>query len=95
MINTAELKPMSPAEILRMSPRQTANVVAANARAEMFKPNAQKMKELADSMRLVIQTQCESYKRHVVETYLDCDADKIKVSKRKARVPKYARGVTK
>lgn len=92
-----DLKPMSAAEILRMSDRQRANVEFANARAEMFKSDAQKMKELADSMRLVIQTQCESYKNHVIETFLDCDADKVKVSKRvaKARKKDFMGGVNK
>jgi hypothetical protein len=83
--NDMDLKPMNPADILRMSARQRANVEFANSRVEIFKPNAQKMKELADGMRLVIRTQCESYKNHVVETYLDCDADKVKVSKKVAK----------
>ena len=90
-----DLKPMNPADILKPSKAQAANIAFANSRVEQFKPNAQKMKELADSMRLVIQTQCESYRNHVVETYLDCEYKKIKVSKRVAKVPKYARGVTK
>ena len=90
-----DLTPMNAAEILRMSAARRANVEFANARVEMFKPDAQKMRELADSMRLVIRTQCESYKNHVVETFLDCDYTKVKVSKRVPKVPKYARGVTK
>jgi hypothetical protein len=90
-----DLKPMNPADILRMSTAQRANVEFANARVEMFKPDAQKMKELADGMRAVLKAQMESYKNHVIETYLDCEADKIKVSKRVAKVPKYARSVVK
>ena len=90
-----DLKPMNAADILRMDARRRANVEFANARVEMFKPDAQKMRELADSMRLVINTQCESYKNHVVETFLDCEYTKVKVSKRVPKVPKYARGVTK
>jgi hypothetical protein len=91
------LKPMNAADILRMSDRQRANVEFANARVEMFKPDAQKMRELADSMRLVIQTQCESYKNHVVETYLDCEYKKVKVSKRiaKPRKKDFAGGMNK
>ena len=83
-----DLKPMSAAEILKMSDRQRANVEFANARSEMFKSDAQKMRELADSMRVVIQTQCESYKNHVIETFLDCDYAKVKVSKRVAKASK-------
>jgi hypothetical protein len=83
--NDMDLKPMNPADILRMSAKQKANVEFANARVNMFKPDSQKMKELADSMRVVIQTQCESYKKHVIETFLDCEADKVKVSKKVAK----------
>lgn len=86
-----DLKPMNPADILRMSARQKANVELANARVDMFKSDAQKMKELADGMRKVLKEQMESYKKHVIETYLDCEADKIKVSKVPARIPKYAK----
>lgn len=90
-----DLKPMNPADILRMSASQKANVEFANSRVDLFKSDAQKMKELANGMRLVIQTQCESYKKHVIETYLDCDYKKVKVSKRVAKVPKYARQYVK
>ena len=83
-----DLTPMNPADILRMSDRQKANVAFANSRVEIFKPNAQKMRELANGMRMVIQTQCESYKNHVIETYLDCEHKKIKVSKRIAKARK-------
>jgi hypothetical protein len=93
--NDMDLKPMNPADILRMSDRQRANVEFANARVEMFKPDAQKMRELANGMKMVIQTQCESYKQHVTETFLDCDYDKIKVSKRIPKTPKWARGYVK
>jgi hypothetical protein len=37
----------------------------------------------------------ESYKNHVVDTFLDCDYAKVKISKRVAKVPKYARSVTR
>jgi hypothetical protein len=83
-----DVKPMSAAEILKMSDRQRANVEFANSRVEMFKPDAQKAKEIANSMRVVIQTQCESYKNHVIRTFVDCEADKIKVSKRVAKARK-------
>jgi hypothetical protein len=86
-----DLKPMSAAEILKMSDRQRANVEFANARVEMFKSDAQKMKELATGMKKVIQTQTEEYKKLVIETFLDCNADQVKVSKRVAKVPKWAK----
>ena len=91
----ADLTPMNPADILRVSKERSANIAFANARAGEMRSDADKMREIADTMRKVIKAQCESYKKHVDETYLDCDADKIKVSKRKARVPKYARSITK
>lgn len=94
-INTLDLIPVDARTILRASKSQSANIAAANARVEMFKPDSQKMRELADGMRKVIKAQCDSYREHVVETYLDCDYMKIKVSKAKARVPKYARAITK
>jgi hypothetical protein len=53
------------------------------------------MQGIAADMRKVLNAQCESYKKLVIDTYLDCDADKVKISKRVAKVPKYARGVTK
>jgi hypothetical protein len=93
--NEMDLKPMNPADILRMSDRQRANVEFANARAEMFKPDAQKMRELADSMRKVVRAQCESYKQLVIDTYLDCDYAKVKISKRIPKTPKWARGYVK
>jgi hypothetical protein len=57
--------------------------------------NSQKMQKLANDMRKVLNQQVESYKELVIDTYLDCDYDKVKISKRVAKVPKYARGVTK
>lgn len=84
-INTLDLIPMDAKTILQVSKERSANIAAANARVDMFKSDAQKMKELADGMRKVIQAQCESYKKHVTETFLDCDYKKIKVSKRIAK----------
>jgi len=80
-----DLKPMSAAEILRMSDRQRANVEFANARVEMFKSDAQKMKELATGMKKVIQTQTEEYKNHAIQTFLDRSPEKVKVSNRIAK----------
>jgi hypothetical protein len=93
--NVMDLIPMTAADILRMSDRRKANVEFANARVEMFKSDAQKMKELADGMRLVLQTQCDAYKNHVVETFLDCDYKKVKVSKRIAKARKTSWNVCK
>lgn len=90
-----DLKPMPANLILKVSDAQAANIAAANSRVNLFKSDAQKMRELADSMRKVIQTQCDSYKNHVVETFLDCDYKKIKVSKRIPKTPKWARGYVK
>lgn len=89
MIISTDLKPMSPSEILLgFKNRATAN----NAYAL---DDSQKMRALADGMRKVLKRQMESYKKLVDETYLDCEYDKVKISKRVAVVPKYARGITK
>lgn len=85
---------LSPAEILKGF-ANTAGIAAANSRVDLFKSNSDKMREIANGMRKVIRAQCDSYKQHVTETYLDCNYKDIKVSKRVARVPKYARSITK
>jgi hypothetical protein len=92
--NEMDLKPMNPADILRMDARR-ANVEFANARVEMFKSDAQKMQELANHFRKVNAERMESYKNHVVDTFLDCEYNKVKISKRVAKVPKYARAVVR
>ena len=63
----------------------SANVAAATARVDLFRSNSEKMKELAETMRSVVKAQCDSYKDHVIDTYLDCDYKKVKICK---RVPK-------
>ena len=95
MTNTADMIPTDAALILRVSDRQAANIAAANARAATMRSDADKMREIANDMRKVLNAQCESYKKLVIDTYLDCDYNKVKISKRVAKVPKYARGVTK
>ena len=85
----ADLIPASPADILSGWKKRAA-VNGANKLNDF-----QKMQSLANGMRKVLNGQVESYKAHVTETYLDCDYVKVKVSKRVAKVPKYARGVTK
>ena len=85
----ADLIPTSPADILAEFKKRA---IANNA---YQKTDSQIMQGIADDMRKVLNAQCESYKKLVIDTYLDCDADKVKISKRVAKVPKYARGVTK
>jgi len=85
----SQVKKLTPAEILGGF-KKTATANNAYALS-----NSQKMQNLADDMRKVLNAQCESYKKLVIDTYLDCDADKVKISKRVAKVPKYARGYTK
>ena len=89
MINTADLIPTDPKTILLGFKKRAA----ANNANEMN--DFQKMQDLANGMRKVLNAQCESYKKLVIDTYLDCDATKVKISKRVAKVPKYARGVCK
>ena len=89
MINTADLIPTDPKTILLGFKKRAA----ANNANEMN--DFQKMQDLANGMRNVLNTQCESYKKLVIDTYLDCDATKVKISKRVAKVPKYARSITK
>lgn len=89
MINTADLIPTDPKTILLGFKKRAA----ANNANEMN--DFQKMQDLANGMRKVLNAQCESYKKLVIDTYLDCDATKVKISKRVAKVPKYARSITK
>ena len=89
MIYTADLIPTDPKTILAGYKK----MAAANNANEMN--DFQKMQDLANGMRKVLKSQCESYKKLVVDTYLDCDYKKVKISKRVAKVPKYARGYTK
>ena len=86
-----DLKPKSAAEILRMSDRQRANVEFANARVNMFKSEPELFSESLKNIRKMIDTRCESYINHVLETFADCDADKIKVSNRVAKPRKSER----
>jgi hypothetical protein len=85
----ADLIPASPADILSGWKKRAA-VNGANKLNDF-----QKMQSLANGMRKVLKGQVESYKAHVTETFLDCEYTKVKVSKRVAKVPKYARGYTK
>ena len=89
MINTADLIPTDARTIL-MGYKKIAEANNANALNDF-----QKMEDLANGMRKVLNQQVESYKELVIDTFLDCDYKKVKISKRVAKVPKYARGYTK
>ena len=89
MINTADLIPTDARTIL-MGYKKIAEANNANALNDF-----QKMEDLANGMRKVLNQQVESYKELVIDTFLDCDYKKVKISKRVAKVPKYARSITK
>jgi hypothetical protein len=76
----SQVKKVSPADILKQF-RKPAAVVPQKTYAELIAEIAKLEKEAAFAM--------------AAETFLDCDYKKVKVSKRIARVPKYARGYTK
>lgn len=57
--------------------------------------NFQTVNDFANAIRKNLKKEIESYKNHVIDTYLDCEYTKVKISKRVARVPKYARAITK
>jgi hypothetical protein len=90
MINTADLKPTSPAEILRISPERAFNIAMANVRnpdsiGSMIAAGTKRYVELTNEIERLEALLCA----------YDLEPKKIKVSKRVAKVPKYARGVTK
>ena len=76
----ADLIPMSPADILR-SFKNPAATMPTKSYTELMAEIAKLEKLAAIAM--------------ATETFLDCDYKKVKVSKRVAKVPKYARGYTK
>lgn len=57
--------------------------------------NFQTVNDFANAIRNGLKKEIESYKNHVIDTYLDCEYKKVKISKRVAKVPKYARAITK
>jgi predicted outer membrane protein len=80
---------MTPAQILAGWKKiETANNASAMN-------DFQTVQDFANAIRKDIKAKCDSYKTLVIDTYLDCEYKKVKISKRVARVPKYARGVTK
>lgn len=80
---------MSPAEILK----GWKKIEIANDANKAN--NFQTVNDFANAIRKDLAAKVESYKSLVIDTYLDCEYTKVKVSKRVARVPKYARAVTK
>ena len=80
MINTADLIPMSAADILKRF-KNPAATMPVRTLAVIEKEIAKLEKEAAYAL--------------AVETFLDCDYAKVKVSKRIPKVPKYARGYVK
>jgi predicted outer membrane protein len=87
--NTMDLKPMNPADILA----GWKKIESANNASAMN--DFQTVQNFANAIRKDLKAKCESYKTLVIDTYLDCEYAKVKVSKRVAKVPKYARGITK
>jgi hypothetical protein len=47
--------------------------------------NFQTVNEFANAIRKDIAAKVESYKNHVVDTFLDCEYTKVKISKRVAK----------
>lgn len=86
----ADLTPMNPADILRISPERAMNIAIANVRnpdsiGSMIASGTKRYKELTDEIERLEALLC----------VYDLEPKKVKVSKRIAKVPKYARGVTK
>ena len=76
----SQVKKVSPADILKSS---------KNPAASMPVPT------YAEIMAKIAKLEKEAEFAMAAETFLDCDYKKVKVSKRVAMVPKYARGITK
>ncbi len=86
----ADLIPTSPADILRISPERAFNIAIANVR------NPDTVSSLiASSVRKLETIRTEIEMLEATLAVYDLEPKKIKVSKRVAKVPKYARGVTK
>lgn len=86
----ADLTPMKPADILRMTPERAMNIATANVRnpnslGDIIAASIKRYVELTDKIERLEATLC----------VYDLEPKKVKVSKRVARVPKYARSLTK
>jgi acetyl-CoA carboxylase carboxyltransferase component len=88
-MNMKKVAVMTPAEILK----GWKKIEIANDANKAN--NFQTVNEFANAIRKDIAAKVESYKTLVIDTYLDCEYAKVKISKRVAKVPKYARGITK
>jgi hypothetical protein len=90
MRKDADLIPMNPAEILRISPERAFNIAAANVR------NPDTISSLiASSIRKMETIRTEIEMLEATLAVYDLTPKNVKVSKRIVLVPKYARGVTK
>ena len=90
MKKDADLTPMNPADILRMTPERAFNIAMANVRnpnsiGDIIAASTKRYTELTDEIERLEALLC----------VYDLEPKKVKVSKRIAKVPKYARGVTK
>ena len=90
MKKDADLTPMNPADILRMTPERAFNIAMANVR------NPNSLGDLIDAGRKrVIELTNEIERLEAMWCVYDLEPKKVKVSKRIAKVPKYARGYVK
>ena len=90
MRKDADLTPMNPADILRMTSDRAFNIAMANVR------NPNSIGDIiAASTKRYTELTSEIERLEALLCVYDLEPKKIKVSKRVARVPKYARGVTK
>ena len=90
MRKDADLTPMNPADILRMTPDRAFNIAMANVRnpnsiGDIIAASTKRYTELTNEIERLEALLC----------VYDLEPKKVKVSKRIAKVPKYARGVTK
>ena len=92
MIISTDLKPMSPAEILKgfKTPDRVMNIAVANVR----NPNSLSMLLDASIKRYEALTN-EIERLEATLCVYDLEPKKVKVSKRVAKVPKYARSLTR
>ena len=85
-----DLIPTSAADILRISPERARNIAIANVR------NPDTISSLiASSVRKMETIRTEIEMLEATLAVYDLEPKKVKVSKRIAKVPKYARSVTK
>ena len=90
MRNDADLTPMNPADILRMTPERALNIAMANVR------NPNSLGDIiAAATRRVVELNNEIERLEALWCVYDLEPKKVKISKRVAKVPKYARSVTK